>query len=283
MSDAYLPPPAPRLRPLTKPHHLGSASPVTFDMEMLNSDPMISFSSPVAPEDEDEDEEDLIFDLDAGIQDTGHPRRQAGIIKPSRLDSCHHPFSMRPGSLFRIPSFSSCTSASDTESELDSIFDENDGDDDEYEGYVRYSPASYFPNSNSLAVGRLDKLPARPRTRRNHRFMPSHRLTSRPSVGYAGASFGGSSYGPVGSMQFANSTPQSSPSLSQSSRRQKTSLSSSPTSPSWREPSPSVWSISEEEEGASIMEEEDKGTARLVDQTGKPKKKVRFVLPAEVI
>jgi hypothetical protein len=271
--------------PATHPIRFGSASPTYIDIELMDANPLSHFLSPTILPDDDLD--DFIFDLDAGIEDPKHPRRAAmqSVVSPSTLDYFRRPnsvgTSMGACQLSRSPSSWSSSTTSDTESDMCTT---DEDEDDEDECFVRFAPP---PPGTRADLGKFtfdDGIRDGARSRRSGKFSRTHRPrpTSAPSPTIPTlrvspfASTGGSQparampISPIRNRGQLAGSPRSHITSSSSSRRTLT------TSNSWREPSPDVWSISEEAE-------EEPDTAKLVDVNKKSKKKVRFVLPAEVI
>lgn len=193
-----------------------------------------------APGDEDDDL-DNEFDFDAGIEDTAHPREMIRSVSPSSLEGLR-----KPGSGAASPDFDS---------------DGITSDEDDNEEYIRFSPPSsnlfLFPNHTLEELGVRSRSPV---------------FSTTGSGFLSPASFPASP--PRGRSRF---TPRRGLTRTNSSRARYGHL--------WREPSPDVWSIEEETE-EQIQSTKDEDKALEVKQElprprpNKPKKKVRFILPA---
>lgn len=225
-------------------------------LDDIDEDPFTYFLTPIPDGDDDTlHMEEMSFD--AGIEDASHPRDIIRSVSPSSLSGLRSP-QIRASS----PDYDSSATMSD--------------DDDE--DYIRFAPGrpGLF-NMRSLSADNL---------RQNSRS---------PNFGYSAsqllspASFPGSP--PYrGRSQYRARGLALTRSLSASARTRPGHL--------WREPSPDVWSIEEETEeeimsevgGSSNMAglsgaggEGAKLSGSSQGVTAKPKKKVRFVLPGEVI
>ncbi|KAI5458449.1 hypothetical protein BGZ63DRAFT_406865 [Mariannaea sp. PMI_226] len=193
-----------------------------------------------APEIDDDLDEDMM-DYDAGIEDNSRPREIVRSVSPSTLDGLRKP-GLRPIS-------------PDTGSDITA-----DDDEDDDEDYIR-------GKDSLLSVHDVFGTSPRPKT----------------------PAFGCSTNG-----------RSSSPSSSSAQLRGRTRAHHGPTRNMvlrrrtgliWREPSPDVWSIEEETEeelmsdmGSSVAARSDvgdgNGEANGARKSAKPKKRVRFVLPA---
>ncbi|KAJ8129745.1 hypothetical protein O1611_g3885 [Lasiodiplodia mahajangana] len=219
----------------------------TDDEDIDNSarleNPLKYFLTPATPGD---DEMEFMFDFDAGIEDSNSPRHIIRSVSPSTLDGLRR------------------YKARSKEADCNILEDEEDSDDDEEE-YIRFTSQKPLPfglddyfdhprhssqtNDNLLSPSSFHV--GSPRGRLAKRFTPPprHVLRGRPT----------------------NRTLQ---------RRH-----------SWREPSPDVWSIDEEPEketrsemGLSIEDldgDSEKKTQPIDIPAAKPRKKVRFMLPAK--
>ncbi|CAM1510042.1 Fc.00g003770.m01.CDS01 [Cosmosporella sp. VM-42] len=215
-------------------------------LDDIDEDPLTYFLTP-APDFGDDDMDQAMMDFDAGIEDSSHPHDVVRSVSPSTLDGLR-----KPGLRSVSP---------DTSSEIDTP------DDDDDEDYIRFSPS---PNG-LLSLHDL--------------FMNNSR--SRPKS----PAFGQSS-----NALLLPSSPQLRGRVRGRGRNGQSRTVSSRHRPSqlWREPSPDVWSIEEETEeelmsdlGSSVGARSDIGDHDENREHGgvkvsKPKKKVRFVLPAKV-
>ncbi|KAK1594003.1 uncharacterized protein LY79DRAFT_578926 [Colletotrichum navitas] len=218
-------------------------------LDDIDEDPLTYFLTP-APDLEDEDEDANMMDFDAGIEDNS-PREIVRSVSPSALDGLNKAKGGRKSP--PVPDLSDLATP-DT--------------DEEEEDYIRFAPQGFMvPLSlRDLAVDGV-KSKVRPR--------PSGALLSPSSfpAGRGKAPVRPGGRGRQRSVSFRHQRPQH----------------------VWREPSPDVWSIEEETEeelvsemGSSIGAMSDVGDAEDVAETrmnkdveaAKPKKKVRFLLPA---
>ncbi|KAK1997283.1 hypothetical protein LX36DRAFT_75975 [Colletotrichum falcatum] len=218
-------------------------------LDDIDEDPLTYFLTP-APDLEDSDEDVNMMDFDAGIEDDS-PREIVRSVSPSALDGLNKTKGGRKSP--PVPDLSDLATP-DT--------------DEEEEDYIRFAPQGFMvPFSlRDLAVDGVKS---------TARSKPSGALLSPSSFpsgrGKASARPGGR--GRQRSVSLRHQRPQH----------------------VWREPSPDVWSIEEETEeeltseiGSSVGAASDVGDAEVVAETrmnkdveaAKPKKKVRFVLPA---
>ncbi|KAH7152920.1 hypothetical protein EDB81DRAFT_437765 [Dactylonectria macrodidyma] len=209
-------------------------------LDDIDNDPLTYFLTP-APDIDDDDMDIAIMDFDAGIQDDNQPREMIRSVSPSTLDGLRKP-GLRPVS-------------------PDTCSDMTADDEDDDEDYIRFSPGrdSLLSLHDIFGDGTRPKSPA---------FGQSNNAHLSPS-----------------SPQLRGRTRGHGPARTTSSRRRPGKV--------WREPSPDVWSIEEETEeelmsdmGSSVAARSDVGDAEHERKTArakraaKPKKKVRFVLPA---
>ncbi|KAK2024547.1 hypothetical protein LX32DRAFT_95897 [Colletotrichum zoysiae] len=218
-------------------------------LDDIDEDPLTYFLTP-APDPEDSDEDVSMMNFDAGIEDNS-PREIVRSVSPSALDGLNKALNGRKPP--PVPELSDLATP-DT--------------DEEEEDYIRFAPHGFMiPFSlRDLAVDGVKS---------KARSVPSGALLSPssflPGRGRAPVRPGGR--GRQRSVSFRHQRPQH----------------------VWREPSPDVWSIEEETEeelmsetGSSIGAMGDVGDAVGVAETrmdkdveaAKPKKKVRFLLPA---
>ncbi|KAM5356430.1 hypothetical protein ACJ41O_003076 [Fusarium nematophilum] len=234
-------------------------------LDDIDDDPLTYFLTP-APHIDDDDLDDAMMDFDAGIEDASHPRPIVRSVSPSTLDGLRKP-GLRPIS----PDTSSEISTSNNEEEED----EYDDDDDDQEDYISFSPNKHgllslqdiFANSRP---------PVRPKS-------PAFGQSSNNTSSNNGGLLSPGSQQLRGRSRGRNGRQQTARSLS--ARRRPGQL--------WREPSPDVWSIEEETEeelmsdlGSSVGARSDVDdvdeASRKGKKAAKPKKKVRFMLPAKV-
>lgn len=213
-------------------------------LDDIDADPLTYFLTPAPDMDDDMDHD--MMDFDAGIEDSKRPREVIRSVSPSTLDGLRKP-GLRPVS---------------PDSFLEIVTpDEEDGED-----YIRFTPG---PNG-LLSLQDLFMTSIRPRPKspstNGHLSPASSQIRGRPR--------GRGRHG-----------------QSRTSHRRPGMV--------WREPSPDVWSISEETEEELLMSDmmsdvgssvacpsdigdnDDENGGRGGVRLGKPKKKVRFVLPAK--
>lgn len=214
-------------------------------LDDIDKDPLTCFLTPASPQ-ENDDGEYYAMDLDAGIEDPNHPHEIVRSVSPSTLDGLRKSDQDRPSS-----------------PECDSDMTSPDEDDDE--DYIRFSAnnsrVTYFRDLNIDGAGSRPRSPVFGRSA-NALLSPASFPAPQPrSRGYAAGRQG---------------------------RARSMSIRSRP-SHLWREPSPDVWSIEEETEeltsemGDSMdVDRDEKGESECVqNKAAKPKKRVRFVLPAK--
>ncbi|KAF4975366.1 hypothetical protein FZEAL_7837 [Fusarium zealandicum] len=229
-------------------------------LDNIDDDPLTYFLTP-APYMDDDDLDGIMMDFDAGIEDSSQPRAFIRSVSPSTLDGLRKP-GLRPIS----PDTSSEISGSNNE--------EDDDDDDDEEDYISFSPSKHgllslrdiFANSHP---------PMRPKS-------PAFNQSSNPVL-LSPASFSSPKLRGRGRGRGRHGAS----SRNVSTRQRPGQL--------WREPSPDVWSIEEETEeelmtdvGSSVASQSDIGDdddnveeKPKVKKASKPKKKVRFMLPAK--
>ncbi|KAJ4156725.1 hypothetical protein NW754_008369 [Fusarium falciforme] len=224
-------------------------------LDDIDDDPLTYFLTP-APNMDDDDLDQVMMDFDAGIEDASQPRPIVRSVSPSTLDGLRKP-GLRPIS-------------PDTSSDISTSNNEDEDDDDEE--YISFSPSKHgllslqdiFANSRPLCAPR-----ARPSTNLPTRL--SSRRPPSPTRSSAGRARGRGRHGA-------------------SSRNLTARRRAAAGGQLWREPSPDVWSIEEETEeemmsdmGSSVAAPSDVGDDEVEGEgkrAMKPKKKVRFMLPA---
>jgi len=214
-----------------------------------DEDPLTYFLTP-APVLEDEEGDAEMMDFDAGIEDPSQPREIVRSVSPSTLDGLGKPGKGRAAS----PDFDS---------------DMTSHDEDEDEEYIRFSP-----NDSRLTSFRdlyIDGLGKRSQSPASSSRRPTNTLLSPASF-------------PAPQTRGRAPAPRMGRSRSMSIRSRPSHL--------WREPSPDVWSIEEETEeemseiGSPVEVTNMDGkhldfAFQLEQMAAKPKKKVRFLLPAK--
>ncbi len=225
-----------------------------FDLGM-DEDPTNYFLTPASPSYEDDLD---LMDFDAGIEDSKHPAPIVRSVSPSSLEG-----------LRLLPPRPPTPPKSPSTPDLD--VDMAPTPDDDEEDYI------HFSGGRSQNLGLPFNLMDYAKSKKNPGGLAppiSHHTAPTASRGGAMTRPGLRSLGSTGSLR---GRPQSRPSRS--------------SVHSWREPSPDVWSIEEETEEdiqskmADIAVEECRRgrmlRAKTIDVTAaKPKKRVRFVLPA---
>ncbi|KJZ77746.1 hypothetical protein HIM_02923 [Hirsutella minnesotensis 3608] len=213
-------------------------------LEDIDENPLTYFLTPSVDNDtECFEDEDMIFD--AGIEDSSLPREIVRSVSPSSLEGLS-----KTRGLAASPDFDS---------------DGLTTDDDDEEDYIRFSPGSPSPLS-SLRNMTIDGFRLRPRS---------------PIFGRA-----------ADGLLSAASFPAARPVRGRTAARMMRPAQSRtmPVRPRpgrlWREPSPDVWSIEEETEEDVLRSQT--GDAQRHEEpvvekkaAAKPKKKVRFLLPAK--
>ncbi|PNY29838.1 Uncharacterized protein TCAP_00248 [Tolypocladium capitatum] len=181
------------------------------------------------------------MDFDAGIEDSSHPREIVRSVSPSSLEGLGRPRGRA------------------TSPDLDS--DGLTTDDDDDEDYIRFSsgiPSRLAPLRN-IAIDGL-------------------RLRTQSPV------FGTSTNGLLSPASYPAPLPRGRTSARARFGGQARSVSARPRPGRlWREPSPDVWSIEEETEEDVMMSEGSDAVkqAGVQSMAAKPKKRVRFLLPAK--
>ncbi|KHO00549.1 uncharacterized protein MAM_01327 [Metarhizium album ARSEF 1941] len=210
-------------------------------LEDIDENPLTYFLTPSA--DDNEDMDDFGADdmlFDAGIEDSNNPPEIVRSVSPSTLDGL---------SKLRAKSVSP-----DLDSDVVTTDDEGDDED-----YIRFSPpsSSFLTPFRSISVD-------------------SFKLRSKsPPLGR-----------PSGFLSPTASFPApSSPTRGRPRQALTRSFSAGSRLPPrarrlWREPSPDVWSIEEETEEDLIMDMSTATPTSAQSNHAKPKKKVRFLLPA---
>jgi hypothetical protein len=238
-------PPAPgRLTPSLEDDN--STDDDEFDLPLLQRDPLTYFLTPPTPMDDDLE---FDFDFDAGIEDPNNPPEIIRSVSPSTLDG--------------LKRYKSGGKSKDC-----AILDD---DSDDEEDYIRFKPNASFPS------GLPDYIFDRPKSASTLQSRTTDALLS-PNSFHVGS--------PRGRPARRFSPPRRvsqdmRPGLSLQRRH------------SWREPSPDVWSIDEEPEKETMSERglssedlqqftRDKNKTQPINiPAAKPKKRVRFILPAE--
>ncbi|CAJ2507946.1 Uu.00g091320.m01.CDS01 [Anthostomella pinea] len=215
------------------------------DLPSFHENPLTYFLTPAPAKD---DELEFNFDFDAGIEDSSNPRDIVRSISPSTLDG--------------LKRYNPKYKASDC-----AVLDD---DEDDNEDYIRFKP------QKSLPFGFEDYFDHPKHNSPQDTLSRSTEALLSPRAFHVGSPRGRPS------KRFApprRSFPKRPQSLSIQRRH------------SWREPSPDVWSIEEEPEKETMSEmgmsvgdlqdaQEDK-TQPIDIPAAKPKKIVRFILPAE--
>ncbi|KAK1969753.1 hypothetical protein LZ32DRAFT_625414 [Colletotrichum eremochloae] len=218
-------------------------------LDDIDEDPLTYFLTP-APDLEDHDEDVNMMNFDAGIEDNS-PREIVRSVSPSTLDGLSKAKGGRKSP--PVPGLSDLATP-DT--------------DEEEEDYIRFAPQG-FTVPFSLRDFAIDGVKSKVRSKSSGALLSPSSFS--PGRGKATVRPGGR--GRQRSVSFRHQRPQH----------------------VWREPSPDVWSIEEETEeelvsemGSSTDAVSDIGDMEDVLETrmnkdveaAKPRKKVRFLLPA---
>lgn len=234
---------------------------------MTDEDPLTFFLTPAPLLDVSDDEDVAMIDFDADIEDSKNPPQTVRSISPSSLEGLNK----LPSSRFSLP---------DHDADLSSVTDDyGDDDEDDDEEHIRFNPGpggrSYLglpfslPDSATLKAKRAGWATHSTRSTDALLSPSSFHVPDVPQSPPAG-----------GAMRHSTGNIRDPPIV----RRPRPHL--------WREPSPDVWSIDEETEAelgseAGAKEEDKARKSSLVKSEGvdgaaaKPKKKVRFILPAK--
>ncbi|KAF4467335.1 hypothetical protein FALBO_5792 [Fusarium albosuccineum] len=225
-------------------------------LDDIDNDPLTYFLTPAPLLDDDDMDDDMML-FDAGIEDSSQPRPIVRSVSPSTLDGLRKP-GLRPIS-------------PDTSSEISTSCNEEEDDDDE--DYISFSPSKHGLISLQDIFAH-SRPPVRPKS-------PAFNQSTNPAL---------LSPASLGSPQLRGRTRgrgrHGATARSVSARRRPQQL--------WREPSPDVWSIEEETEeemmsdmGSSVAAHSDIGDddedVGQKSKGKKPKKKVRFMLPAKEV
>lgn len=230
------------------------------DLPLLQQNPLTYFLTPATPQ---EEELEFDFDFDAGIEDANKPQEIVRSVSPSTLDG--------------VRGYKSKGKNSSPVKDKDcAIIDDSSSDDDE--DYIRFTPGKSFPRG--MPGFGFDR--AKPSST-GAQSESSDGLLSPTSSFHVGSPRGrpAKRFAPP-RRTYQRGRPHSQPPLQ---RRH-----------SWREPSPDVWSIEEEPEKETLSErglstedleayfagDDHRSRSKPIDiPAAKPKKRVRFVLPAE--
>ncbi|KAI6783230.1 uncharacterized protein J7T54_000732 [Emericellopsis cladophorae] len=200
-------------------------------LDDMDDDPLTYFLTPTP----DDVGVDYGTDFDAGIEDPNHPAEMVRSVSPSTLEGLSKP---------DRPSSPECDSGMTSP-------DEHDGDDDDEEDYIHWSPLnSRLTSFKDLHIDGLS-------------------LAKSPSFGRS-----------ANALLSQHSFPAPTPRGRSRGGGQRSSSPSLRPGHLWRVPSPDVWSIEEEtEEELRDAQQPDTPAEKKTKVSGKPKKKVRFILP----
>ncbi|KAI0201024.1 hypothetical protein F4808DRAFT_136687 [Astrocystis sublimbata] len=219
-----------------------------FDNGSRPENPLKYFLTPATPAATEDDELEFEFDFDAGIEDSNSPRHIVRSVSPSTLDGLRR---------YKTTKEPECAILED--------------DDDDDEDYIRFNSHKSLPIS-------LDDYFDHPRYN-----SPSRSLSRSAETLLSPTSFH------VGSPRGRLTKPFTPPPR-RSSLRGRPAARTLQRRHSWREPSPDVWSIDEEPEKETMSEmglsvedlDIDSDKTKPIDiPAAKPRKKVRFLLPAK--
>ncbi|KAI0552533.1 hypothetical protein F4679DRAFT_69244 [Xylaria curta] len=218
------------------------------DISPRPENPLKYFLTPATPGDDDLEFE---FDFDAGIEDSNSPRHIVRSVSPSTLDGLRRYKAKK---------------------EADCAILDDDSDDDE-EDYIR------FNSQKSLPFG-LDYFDHPRHSSPNHGLSRSAETLLSPSSFHVGSP-----------SRLAKRFGPPTPPPRRASIRGRPTIRPLQRRHSWREPSPDVWSIDEEPEKETMSEMglstenlddgSEKKTQPIDIPAAKPRKRVRFVLPAK--
>lgn len=260
-----------RLRPNTE---VNDAEIDDLDLSYIDDDPLNYFLTP-APSSQDEDVD--MFDFDAGIENHKQPTPIVRSISPSKLDRGLNLLPRRP------PTPPRSYGSPSPEPDLDMLSSTPDDVDEPSFFHFGSSPTSNFslPFISLKDFAKINKSSSKPSQRSREKPIRTQSATllsphTPPS--------------PRGRVLAHRPGPRP---LGAAGMRGRSRTWSGRVSPhAWREPSPDVWAIEEETEeelnsewGGSMMGDghvDETCPAKPVDiVAAKPKKRVRFVLPAQ--
>jgi hypothetical protein len=236
------------------------------DLDSMDENPIIYFRTPAPSSYCDDPAMDFDMEFDAGIEDAKHSPQAVRSVSPSSLGGFSRP-PLQPPTPPRSPA------TPDLESDLSATPDDNE----QYD-YMDPARPPRPANPSGLPHRLRDKFRSGPEQddRKTHSLSPlSPPRSLRDS--------------PRGRAVAKSGPKPSSASTGSSAARTRRPRGTPPrlSLHAWREPSPDVWSIEEEPEQEPHSEVEDGSAARYgtairaVDiPAAKPRKKVRFVLPA---
>lgn len=222
------------------------------DLSFIDDDPLTFFLEPAPLLDGGESEEDIdMMDFDAGIEDVKHPPPIVRSVSPSSLEGLGRP-PVRPPTPPRSP-------PSRNSPEVATPDYEDDGED-----YIRFGKPAFSLREFAVTA-------KREKERRDKALAADMMLSS--SAGSLS----------VPKPSASRGRPVARPGLGRRTR----SWSSRQSPHAWREPSPDVWSIEEEQEeellsdvGSSVAADEMGSNTKPIDiPAAKPKKRVRFAFP----
>ncbi|AEO63226.1 152a070a-84ee-44ba-8a01-5def51f2b86c [Thermothielavioides terrestris] len=235
------------------------------DSAKTDENPLIYFPTPTSPPFADGEGMDFDMDFDAGIEDAKHPPPIVRSVSPSSLAGLSRP-PPRPPTPPRSPA------TPDLEYDLSATPDDHE----EYDYMDSSSPPRH---ADTLSLSRRLKDKFRGHTK-HEAGSPDSLAPPAPPHSPRGRAVSRSGPKPIAASTGAGS----------STRARRARNTPSRLSPhAWREPSPDVWAIEEQPEeeelssemGSSSFMEDGTEAMRTVDiPAAKPKKKVRFVLPA---
>lgn len=238
------------------------------DLSYIDKDPLNYFLTP-APSSDDENADSM--DFDAGIEDAKRPAPIVRSVSPSSLDGLSR-LGVRP------PTPPRCPGSPSPEPDVDMAPTPEDDDGEQYIGFGAGMAGNF---GLGLPFTLRDFAAARARGREKECKTPNGLLSPTPLHA-----------GHLSSVRGRSANRPGLRPIAAGGIRRSVSARSSPHA--WREPSPDVWSI-EEESDEELDTEMSKGetgnneghdaqkTKPIDIPASRPKKKVRFVLPAREI
>lgn len=240
------------------------------DLSYVDKDPLNYFLTP-APSSDDEAVD--VMDFDAGIEDAKHPAPIVRSVSPSTLDGLSR-LGARPPTPPRGPG----SPSPELDMDMAPTPEEEEDDDDDGEEYLRLGGS--LPLCLPFSLRDFAAMRAKGRRERESKAGNNGLLLSPAPLhaGHSSSARGRSAHRPGPRPIVAGSVK---------GRLRGMGLAPSRSSPhAWREPSPDVWSIEEEpeqEDGGGDMGEDGRKAGAIDIAAAKPRKKVRFVLPAREI
>ena len=228
------------------------------DLARMDEDPFMYFLTPTPSSYSADDAMDFDMEFDAGIEDAKHPPQIVRSISPSSLGGIGRPPPPQPPTPPRSPA------TPDLDYDLSATPDEHE----QYD----YMDHSWPPvRAHPLSLPRRLKVKFRGHAKHDMGNSSADSLLLPPASPYA----------PPRASTRGRAVSRSGPQPVAAPAGSRTRRSRARLSPhAWREPSPDVWSIEEEAEEEQGVETQESVLGAVDIPAAKPKKKVRFVLPA---